>query len=104
VQNRFYRETNYDREIRAFCTEWQISYQSFWTLTANPHLLAHRDILTLAERHAASPAQILFRYLTQVGVTPLTGTTSELHMQQDLAIFDLTLAPGEVDRVSDLLG
>jgi diketogulonate reductase-like aldo/keto reductase len=104
VQNRFYRETGYDRELRAFCREQQISYQSFWTLTANPHLLAHRDILGLSARHAATPAQILFRYLTQVGVTPLTGTTTELHMQQDLAIFELTLEPAELERVSQLLG
>jgi diketogulonate reductase-like aldo/keto reductase len=103
VQNRFYRETGYDREIRTFCRDQRISYQSFWTLTANPHLLAHRDVLGLAARHAATPAQVLFRYLTQVGVTPLTGTTSELHMQQDLAIFDLTLAPAELDSVSRLL-
>jgi diketogulonate reductase-like aldo/keto reductase len=103
VQNRFYRETGYDREIRTFCRQHGIRYQSFWTLTANPHLLAHREVLALAARHAATPAQILFRYLTQVGVTPLSGTTSELHMRQDVAIFELTLTPSELDGVSRLL-
>jgi diketogulonate reductase-like aldo/keto reductase len=103
VQNRFYRETGYDREIRAFCRLHGMRYQSFWTLTANPHLLAHREILGLAARHAATPAQVLFRYLTQVGVTPLSGTTSELHMQQDLAIFELSLAPAELDAIDRLL-
>jgi diketogulonate reductase-like aldo/keto reductase len=72
-------------------------------LTANPHVLAHRDVLELAARHAATPAQILFRYLTEVGVTPLTGTTSELHMQQDLAIFELSLSPPELDAIGRLL-
>jgi hypothetical protein len=38
-----------------------------------------------------------------VGVTPLSGTTSELHMQQDLAIFELTLTDLELSRISALL-
>jgi diketogulonate reductase-like aldo/keto reductase len=103
VQNRFYRDTRYDHEIRAFCRQQGLRYQSFWTLTANPHLLAHRDVQALAARRAATPAQILFRYLTQQGVTPLTGTSSEHHMQEDLAIFHLTLEPAELDRISRLL-
>jgi diketogulonate reductase-like aldo/keto reductase len=103
VQNRFYRDTGYDQEIRAFCRQHGLHYQSFWTLTANPHLLAHRDVQALAARHAATPAQILFRYLTQLGVTPLTGTSSERHMQEDLAIFQLTLEAADVERLSHLL-
>lgn len=39
VQNRFYAETGYDHEIRAFCLEKGIRYQSFWTLTANPRVI-----------------------------------------------------------------
>jgi len=103
VQNRFYRDTGYDKELRAFCRQHDIRYQSFWTLTANPHLIAHRDVQALAARYAATPAQVLFRYLTQVGVTPLTGTASEHHMQEDLAIFQLTLEPPEIARITRLL-
>ena len=104
VQNRFYRDTGYDTELRAFCRQHGVAYQSFWTLTANPQLLAARDVQALAARHAATPAQILFRYLTQVGVTPLTGTTSEQHMRDDLAIFGLTLEPPDLERITHLLG
>ena len=39
LQNRFYSDSGYDRELRAFCLEKGIRYQTFWTLTANPHLL-----------------------------------------------------------------
>lgn len=103
VQNRFYKETGYDRTIRDFCLRHGVRYQSFWTLSANPHLLAHRELQALATRYSATTAQILFRYLTQIGVTPLTGTTSELHMQQDLAIFELTLSELELARIGALL-
>src|SRR5690606_7289454 len=40
VQNRFYAATGYDAEIRRFCRRNGAIYQTFWTLTANPELLA----------------------------------------------------------------
>jgi diketogulonate reductase-like aldo/keto reductase len=103
VQNRFYRETGYDREIRAFCRANGVVYQSFWTLTANPHVLAHPTIRTLCSRYGRTPAQVLFRYLTQEDVVPLTGTTSVEHMREDLEIFDFTLTGEERSAVSSLL-
>ena len=39
IQNRFYAESGYDVEIREFCKEHDMVYQSFWTLTANPHII-----------------------------------------------------------------
>jgi diketogulonate reductase-like aldo/keto reductase len=39
LQNRFYATSGYDVDLRRFCTENGVVYQSFWTLTAN------RDVL-----------------------------------------------------------
>ena len=103
IQNRFYAETNYDSEIRAFCDQSQIIYQSFWTLSANPHLLSHKTMTTLASAHHRTAPQILFRYLTQIGVVPLTGTKSEAHMREDLAIFDFELTDEERGAIDELL-
>ena len=96
VQNRFHADTGYDREIRAFCRHHRLIYQSFWTLTANPHVLAHRAVASLASKHRRTPAQILFRYLTQIEVVPLTGTRTETHMREDLGIFEFELS--ELER------
>jgi diketogulonate reductase-like aldo/keto reductase len=103
VQNRFYSETSYDREIRAFCRQHDIVYQSFWTLTANSHLLEHSRLKALAAKHKRTPVQILFRYLTQEGVTPLTGTKSESHMREDLDIFEFDLTKPEREDIDSLL-
>jgi diketogulonate reductase-like aldo/keto reductase len=103
VQNRFYADTRYDREIRAFCRKERIVYQSFWTLSANPRLLAHGTTTDLAAKYSRSPAQILFRYLTQSGVVPLTGTRSETHMREDLEIFDFELAQPEREAIDAIL-
>jgi len=96
VQNRFYADTGYDREIRAFCRHHGIIYQSFWTLSANPRVLAHRTVLELASKHRRTPAQILFRYLTQNDIVPLTGTRAVPHMREDLDIFEFELT--ELER------
>jgi diketogulonate reductase-like aldo/keto reductase len=103
LQNRFYDKTGHDRELRAFCLAQGISYQSFWTLTANPHLLAHPVMAALAEAQGRTAAQVLYRYLTQRGVVPLTGTTSAQHMREDLAIFEFALAPEALAQLDRLL-
>jgi diketogulonate reductase-like aldo/keto reductase len=102
VQNRFYAESGYDSEIRAFCRQRRINYQSFWTLTANPHLLSHGAITALAATHGRTAAQILFRYLTQIEVAPLSGTRSESHMIEDLAIFDFELTESQLRTVEQI--
>jgi len=103
VQNRLYAETGYDREIRAFCRDRRIIYQSFWTLSANPDVLSHGTVTGLASKYGRTAAQILFRHLTQRGVVPLTGTRSEAHMREDLAIFDFELEARELDAMDALL-
>jgi diketogulonate reductase-like aldo/keto reductase len=102
LQNRFYADTHYDRKIRIYCNESHIIYQSFWTLSANPHLLTHKTTTALASKHNRTAAQILFRYLVAIGVVPLTGTKSEAHMRDDLAIFSFELTNDEISAIDAL--
>lgn len=104
LQNRFYADTGYDVQLRAFCASQRIIYQSFWTLTANPQILGHALLGSLASRHGRSRAQILFRYLTECGVVPLTGTRSRAHMLEDLQIFEFQLSEEERRAIGALLG
>lgn len=103
LQNRFYRDEMYDVSLRQFCKQMRITYQSFWTLTANPHLLKTPVVGQIAERLQWTPAQTFLRCLTQLGIVPLVGTTSPVHMAQDLEIFEQELAPSEVQAIMTLL-
>ena len=103
VQNRFYRETGFDTTLRRWCCERGIVYQGFWILTANPHILANKTVQAMAGKYGKTEAQLLFRYLNQLKVVPLTGTSSMVHMQQDLHIFDFALTDEELELVSYLL-
>jgi diketogulonate reductase-like aldo/keto reductase len=102
IQNRFYADTQYDRNIRAYCRRRHIIYQSFWTLAANPRVLASPTFTALADRYGRTAPQILFRYLTQIDAAPLTGTSSEQHMREALAIFEFQLDTAEIAQLTKL--
>ena len=103
VQNRFYRETGYDAHLRQWCANHGVIYQSFWTLTANPHILASHTVRAIARKYHKTEAQIFFRYLSQSGIVPLTGTSSEQHMKEDLDIFDFELSSEDKKNIHLLL-
>lgn len=103
LQNRFYKDSNYDKEIREFCTINNIRYLGFWTLTANPHILGSKTIINLAKKYEKTQAQIFYRYLNQNNITALIGTTSEIHMREDLDIFSFELEEIELNAISNLL-
>jgi diketogulonate reductase-like aldo/keto reductase len=103
VQNRFYQETGYDANLRHWCSNHGVIYQSFWTLTANLHILASNTVRTIAQKYKKTEAQIFFRYLSHSGIVPLTGTSSEQHMKEDLGIFDFELSSEDLKNVNLLL-
>jgi len=104
IQNRFYLDTDYDKDIRTFCRNNGIVYQSFWTLTANPHLLSSNQIRSIAAREGKTPEQVFFRFVIQLGITPLTGTTNDIHMREDLDVLDWSLADDDMRKIGGLLG
>lgn len=96
VQNRCFARDGWNRNVRALCAEHGIAYQGFSLLTANPGVAEHPTTRELAEQLDATPAQIVFAFARAVGMVPLTGTTSERHMTDDLAACGLALEPDAV--------
>jgi len=104
VQNRCYARLGWDREVRTFCRERNIIYQGFSLLTANQQVLRHPTIATLAVEINATPAQIIFAFARQIGMLPLTGTSSAEHMKQDLASLSLELPSNAVNAIEAIAG
>jgi diketogulonate reductase-like aldo/keto reductase len=96
VQNRCFATTGWDRQMRQFCQAHGIVYQGFSLLTANRQVLTHPDLLLIAKRHGRQISQVVFRFALDVGMIPLTGTTSGEHMRSDLELFEFQLRPEEV--------
>jgi diketogulonate reductase-like aldo/keto reductase len=104
VQNRCYARLGWDREVRDFCREHNIIYQGFSLLTANQQVLRHPTIAALAVEINATPAQIIFAFARQIGMLPLTGTSSAEHMKQDLASLSLELPLHAVNAIEAIAG
>ena len=102
VQNRFCKDTNYEMNMRVYCKQNHIIFESFWSLTANVHILNSETLKKIAAKYEKTPAQIFFRYMAQAGIVPLTGTSSEQHMQEDLAIFDFKLSMPDLSDIASL--
>ena len=102
LQNRFYQDTDYDNQLRKWCQEQKIIYQSFWSLTANPHILASESVQKAAQTYQKTTAQIFFRVLVDIGIVPLTGTCSDEHMKEDLEIFNFNLPKIVTQEIASL--
>ena len=103
VQNRCYASTGWDREVRRFCAASGMIYQGFSLLTANRDVLAHPEMARIARQHGKTVNQIVFRFAIDVDMVALTGTTSQEHMRQDLAVFDFRLADDDVAKIERLV-
>eukprot|EP00586_Coscinodiscus_wailesii_P006748 CAMPEP_0172482200 /NCGR_PEP_ID=MMETSP1066-20121228/8439_1 /TAXON_ID=671091 /ORGANISM="Coscinodiscus wailesii, Strain CCMP2513" /LENGTH=321 /DNA_ID=CAMNT_0013245119 /DNA_START=152 /DNA_END=1117 /DNA_ORIENTATION=- len=111
VQNRFYDETGYDTQIREFCREKGMEYQSFWTLGANGHFLEDARVIEFAKEKNLSPETLMYAFVMALGITPLDGTTSKQHAAEDMALLARVRAgekifqsDEEIDEFADILG
>ncbi|AGR77348.1 aldo/keto reductase [Aliarcobacter butzleri 7h1h] len=103
VQNRFYAQSGYDKQIRAFCNKNNIKYESFWSLTANPHILTSEILQTLSQKYQRGVAEIFYKFLNHINITPLNGTTSTKHIIEDLKIGEFELTNDEINSILNLL-
>jgi diketogulonate reductase-like aldo/keto reductase len=99
VQNRCYARMGWDAEVREFCSKHQLRYQGFSLLTANPEVMRSGVVTRAAKRLKRTAAQVIFRFACDVGMLPLTGTTDQQHMREDLAL-DFTLTEEEIREIA----
>lgn len=99
VQNRCFAQQGWDKNVREFCKENGIKYQGFSLLTANPFVLP--KVKQIADKINKTPAQVLFRFSMHIGILPLTGTTSKIHMKEDLEL-DFSLKDEDIQFIENI--
>ena len=102
VQNRCYAALGWDKEVRDLCREHRIVYQGFSLLTANREVFTEPDVRAMAAKYQTGLAQIVFRFAMQIGMLPLTGTTNQQHMTEDLQCERFTLSPDELALIETI--
>jgi diketogulonate reductase-like aldo/keto reductase len=96
VQNRCYAAFGWDKEVREICRTQGLIYQGFSLLTANSGIFAEPDLRAMAAKYQTGLAQLVFRFSQQIGMLPLTGTTNQQHMKEDLQCERFTLSSEEL--------
>ena len=102
VQNRCFAALGWDSSVREICQAHGIIYQGFSLLTANREVLADPAVQQIARRLGAGIAQVIFSFALQIGMLPLTGTTSQQHMREDLQAEQLKLSSEEIRRIETI--
>jgi diketogulonate reductase-like aldo/keto reductase len=102
VQNRCFAAVGWDKAVREICQTNGIVYQGFSLLTANREVLGDPEIHAIATRINATVAQVSFRFAMLIGMLPLTGTTNQQHMKEDLQAGQFTLTDEEVQRIETI--
>jgi diketogulonate reductase-like aldo/keto reductase len=102
VQNRCFAALGWDKEVREICRAQGVIYQGFALLTANREVLVNPQIRRAAQRLGAGVAQVIFSFAVQIGMLPLTGTTSQQHMKEDLEAERFTLSVEELQTIETI--
>ncbi|XP_070497024.1 1,5-anhydro-D-fructose reductase-like [Chironomus tepperi] len=66
-----------------------------------PDLLENPVVKSVAEKHGKSAAQVLLRYITQMGVTTIPKSTNENRLKANIDIFSFTLDGDDMKALSD---
>jgi diketogulonate reductase-like aldo/keto reductase len=130
VQNRCFAVTRWDKNLRELCSQNRIEYQGFSLLTANKQYLGG-EVIELKDRNipklgfidegyeqkagnvdsriqsiisetGKNIQQIIFKFSQQVGMIPITGTRSDLHMRANLEIDDLILSSSQLEIIENI--
>ena len=110
-------------EIRDFCRDHDIIFQGFSLLTANKSFLfgdyladaggrvprlkfrnpsAGSTISKIMQETNKGPAQIVFKFCHQLGILPITGTTSSENMKLNLDLGDFELSPSQIKSIEEI--
>ncbi|KAI1342872.1 putative aldo-keto reductase [Xylariaceae sp. FL0016] len=97
VQNKFWKETKFDLELRSFCRDHGILYQAFWMLTHNPEVLDSEIIASVASKYKFEREAAFYLMMLCLGdIQVLNGTTKVERMEADLASVSGILKDGNI--------
>ena len=105
VQNRFHADTDYETQLRRYCRDQDIIFQSFWTITANRRLVQSQPVSLVSKAAGVSIVPAFYSLVMGLeGVTVLDGTTDEAHMKEDLEGLESVSAWADGKGSSDWAG
>ena len=91
-----------DWELLAYCKTHEIQVEAFSPLMRGGELLQDPAICAIAEKHGRSPAQVVLRYLLQLGVRVIAKSTHRERLAANAAVYDFALDAEDMVRIKAL--
>eukprot|EP00746_Dinoflagellata_sp_MGD_P000897 gnl/MRDRNA2_/MRDRNA2_101667_c0_seq1.p1 gnl/MRDRNA2_/MRDRNA2_101667_c0~~gnl/MRDRNA2_/MRDRNA2_101667_c0_seq1.p1 ORF type:complete len:640 (+),score=96.83 gnl/MRDRNA2_/MRDRNA2_101667_c0_seq1:53-1972(+) len=103
VQQRFFAEASYERDVRSWCAETSVHFQAFGTLSANKRAIMSDNMQRLAAKFGVKPHVFFLRFVMGLGIVPVIGTTNTEHMKEDLSAGGVPLEPQDIEVIDSVL-
>lgn len=94
------------KKLREFCAKRNIAITAYsplgsparpWAKPGDPQLIIEQpEIVAIAKKYAKSPAQVILRYLVDIGTIPIPKSSSKERIKQNINIFDFNLTSEEI--------
>ncbi|MFB8025417.1 MULTISPECIES: aldo/keto reductase [unclassified Streptomyces] len=88
-------------ELRAVHAEYGIATEA-WSPLAQGALLDDQLLVSLAERHGKSPAQVVLRWHLQLGNVVIPKSVTPARIRQNIDVFDFELSAADMDAIAGL--
>ncbi|XP_064101165.1 aldo-keto reductase family 1 member A1-like [Macrobrachium nipponense] len=100
------------KALREVCSKYGIPVCAYGPIGApykaqgrgddSPILLEHPTVASIAERLGKTPAQILIRFLIQLGIVVIPKSTKPERIRQNFQVFDFKLSPEDMSALDSL--
>lgn len=97
------------KKLTAFCKERSILMTAYaplgspsrpWASPDTPELLQDPRLLSLAEKYKKTPAQIILRYLFQLGVSTIPKSSNPVRLKENIDTFSENFTLSEADMIT----
>jgi diketogulonate reductase-like aldo/keto reductase len=89
-------------ELRAFHSKHEIATEAWSPLAKGGNLLSEPTIVTLAEKHGRTPAQVVLRWHLQLGNVVIPKSVTPSRIRENIDVFSFALTDDEVASLSTL--
>jgi diketogulonate reductase-like aldo/keto reductase len=89
--------------LRRFHQEHDIVTEA-WSPLARGRALTKTPIVSLAEKYAKTPAQVILRWHVQLGNVAIPKSVTPARIRENFSIFDFELADDDMSEISALDG
>ena len=90
-------------ETQKFLQEHKVQIESWGPFAEGKNNIFHNDVLlSIAERHGKSVAQVILRWLTQRGVVAIPKSVRKERMAENFNVFDFELSPDNMEAIATL--